>query len=468
MPKKARELSALEVKRLSIPGLHAVGGVAGLHLQIQPTGGRSWILRTTVGARRVDMGLGGFPDVPLVAARERAREARVLVRQGIDPVQQKREARSALMVASAKALTFDEAARRFMESKTKEFANPKHAAQWKTTLETYASPIIGRLPVDRIELAHVVQVLQPIWEKKTETASRVRGRIESVLAWATVSGFRSGDNPAKWKGGLDVVLPKPSKIRKVTHHAALPWQSVPGFMVELRKQDGMGARALEFAILTAARSGEVRGATWAEIDLDAKLWTVAAVRMKAKKPHRVPLHGDVLKLLAALPRLGDSEFVFPSARGGALSDMTLSGVLRRMNVGAVPHGFRSSFKDWARSTTRFPDEVSELALAHVSTDATRAAYARDELLPQRAKLMTAWCQFVNTKPDEGSNVLPMKAKTQTRLDAYLAAELAILQAQEVSSEGRAQKVASLADVRAEIARLQAQVNREAAAAAGES
>lgn len=405
MPKKARELSALEVKRLSSPGLHAVGGVAGLHLQIQPSGGRSWILRTTVGARRVDMGLGGFPDVPLVAARDRAREARDLIAQGIDPVQQKRETRAALMAASAKVLTFDECAGRFMASKTKEFANPKHAAQWKSTLETYASPIIGKLPVDRIELAHVVQVLTPIWDSKTETASRVRGRIESVLSWATVSGFRSGENPARWKGGLDMVLPKPSKIRKVAHHTALPWQNVPGFMIELRKQEGMGARALEFAILTAARSGEVRGATWNEIDLQAKLWTIPAERMKAKKAHRVPLSAAAVKLLAALPHLDGSDHVFSSSRGGPLSDMTLSKVLKSMGVDAVPHGFRSSFKDWARSTTRFPDEVSELALAHVSTDATRAAYARDELLPQRAKLMAAWCQFINTKPTEGHNVL---------------------------------------------------------------
>jgi integrase len=409
MPKKARELSAMEVKRLASPGLHAVGGVAGLHMQIQATGGRSWVLRVTVGSRRVDMGLGGFPDVPLMAARERAREARDLIAHGIDPVEQKKAARAALMAAEAKVITFDECARRFMDSKTKEFSNPKHVAQWRATLDTYASPFICKLAVDRIELAHVVQVLEPIWSSKTETASRVRGRIESVLSWATVSGFRTGENPARWKGGLDIVLPKPRKISKVKHHAALPWQEVPAFMPELRQVGGMGAKALEFVILTASRSGEVRGATWDEIDMEAKLWTIPPERMKAKKAHRVPLNADALKLLNALPRLDGSNHVFPSARGGPLSDMTLSKALKSMGVDAVPHGFRSSFKDWARTSTRFPDEVSELALAHVSTDATRAAYARDELLPQRTKLMDAWGQYINT-PATNGKLLFLKGK----------------------------------------------------------
>jgi integrase len=397
MPKKAKELSPLEVRRLEKPGLHAVGGVAGLLLQVTPTGARSWILRVTVGSRRRDLGLGGFPDVPLTDARDKAREARELIAQGIDPAEQKKAAKAALMAAEAKIITFNECARRYLKSKTKEFSNPKHAAQWESTLNTYASPFIGKLAVDKIEMAHIMQVLTPIWDSKTETASRVRGRVESVLSWATVSGFRTGENPARWKGGLDIVLPKPRKITKVKHHTALPWQEVPAFMPDLRKLGGMGAKALEFAILTAARSGEVRGATWDEIDLKGKLWTIPAERMKAKKAHRVPLNADALKLLKALPRLGGSNHVFPSARGGPLSDMTLSKALKSMGVDAVPHGFRSSFKDWARTSTRFADEVSELALAHVSTDATRAAYARDELLPQRTKLMDSWGDFITGK-----------------------------------------------------------------------
>jgi len=407
MPKKAKELSAVEVKRLSKQGRHPVGGVAGLLMQVTPTGAKSWVMRVVVGTRRRDLGLGGYPDVPLASAREKAREARDLIALGVSPTEQKKAAKAALMAGEAKSVTFDECARRFLVSKTKEFANPKHAAQWRTTLETYASPLIGKLPVDRIELAHVVQVLEPIWSNKTETASRVRGRIESVLSWATVSGFRTGENPARWKGGLDIVLPKPNKIAKVKHHTSQPWQTMPEFMPGLREQAGMGAKALEFAILTAARSGEVRGATWDEINLKAKLWIIPAGRMKSKKAHSVPLNDNAVKLLNALPRLDGVNHAFPSARGGALSDATLGKVLRTMGLDAVPHGFRSSFKDWARACTRFPDELSELALAHVSTDATRAAYARDELLPQRTKLMEAWGKFVNTPAVKGDNVLPI-------------------------------------------------------------
>lgn len=409
MPRKAKELSAAEVKRITDPGLHAVGGVSGLLLQVTATGARSWILRYSTGEVRYstngkpyprlrDMGLGGFPDVTLAQARERAREARDRLHNGIDPVAERRAARDAMRAASAKRVTFDECARQYIASKSKEFQNAKHTAQYQSTLRTYASPIIGKMPVDGIELAHIVKVLEPIWMEKTETASRLRGRIEAVLAWATVSGFRQGDNPARWRGNLEVALPKPRKIAKVKHHAALPWQEVPAFMVELRKQAGLGARALEFTILTAARSGEVRGATWDEIDLDAKLWTIPAERMKAAKAHRVPLSPAAVAMLKDTPRLDGSPYVFAAARGGQLSDMTLSKVLRSMQVPATVHGFRSSFKDWARSNTRYADEVSELALAHVNNDQTRAAYARDELLPQRAKLMTDWARYVNTKP----------------------------------------------------------------------
>jgi integrase len=360
------------------------------------------------------MGLGGYPDVTLAQAREKAREAREQLDKGIDPVEQRKTARAAMRAANAKRVTFDEAARQYLASKTKEFKNDKHVAQWETTLKTYASPILGALPVDSIEIGHVVQVLKPIWDEKTETASRLRGRIEAVLAWATVSGFRQGDNPARWRGNLEVALPKPKKITRVKHFAALPWQDVPAFIEELHKQKGQGAKALEFAILTAARSGEVRGATWDEIDMDGKLWTIPAERMKAGKPHRVPLTPAALALLKPLPRLDGSPYVFASARGGMLSDMTLSKVLRSMEITATVHGFRSSFKDWARSSTRYADEVSELALAHVNNDATRAAYARDELLPQRAKLMNEWTRYVTTKPTPagGNNVVQIKKKVK--------------------------------------------------------
>ncbi|MFO7593449.1 MAG: integrase arm-type DNA-binding domain-containing protein [Pseudomonadota bacterium] len=404
MPKKAKELSPLEVKRLASPGLHAVGGVAGLLLQVTPTGARSWVLRATVGAKRRDIGLGGFPDVTLAQARERAREAREQIRQGIDPVEQRRAARDALRAEQAKRLTFDDAAKQFLARKSSEFKNAKHAAQWGSTLETYASPIIGKLPVDRIELAHIVQVLEPIWTTKTETATRLRGRIESVLAFATASGFREGDNPARWRGNLDAVLPKPRKLAKVTHHRALPFDQMPDFMIELRKREGMGARALEFAILTAARSGEVRGATWAEINLDAKLWTIPADRMKAGKEHTVPLSTAAVKLLKALPRMKGNDHLFPAPRGGQLSDMSLSAVTKRMGVDAVPHGFRSTFRDWCAERTHYPNEVAEMALAHTIGNKVEAAYRRGDLLLKRARLMADWCKFINSPARSGEVV----------------------------------------------------------------
>jgi len=407
VPKKAKELSALQVRRLKQPGLNAVGGVAGLHLQVKESGARSWILRVQIGDRRRDVGLGGFPDVTLGAARDNARQIREQIRQGIDPIAARKAEQDALRSAEAKRFTFNQAAAACYKAKAREFRNSKHSAQWKGTLDTYVSPVIGSLPVDQIELAHVVQVLEPIWETKTETASRVRGRIESVLSWAAVSGYRSRYNPACWKDNLEHIFPKPSKVRTVNHHAALPWPKIGAFMAELSKREGVAARALEFAILTAARSGEVRHAMWDEIDLDAKLWTIPAERMKAEKQHCVPLSPPAIKLLKALPRLQGSPYVFAAPRGGPLSDMSLSAVTRRMKVDAVPHGFRSSFKDWCRSCTSYPDEVSELALAHVNSDATRAAYARDELLPKRARLMRDWARYCGTVQRKG-DVVPIE------------------------------------------------------------
>ena len=299
MPKKAPERSPLWVKRCRAPGLHAVGGVDGLYLHVRPEttqddgtkrpGARSWILRVKVGDRRPEMGLGGFPDVTLEQARQRAREARDQIRQGIDPVAARKAAQDLLRASQAKRITFDEAAKLCHAVKAAQFKNRKHAAQWISTLVEYASPVVGDMPVADVELAHVIAVLTPIWTAKTETASRVRGRIEDVLDWATVNQYRTGDNPAKWTGNLEHALPRPSKVRTVEHHAALPWADVGAFMAQLRAHRGTGARALEFAILTAARSGEVRLATWGEIDLQNKIWTVPAERMKAGKEHRVPL-----------------------------------------------------------------------------------------------------------------------------------------------------------------------------------
>lgn len=403
MPKKARELSATAVRRLARPGLHPVGGVAGLALQVRDTGARSWILRATVGERRRDIGLGGFPDVPLAQARDRARDAREQIGRGIDPVGERQSARVALMSAQSTRITFDQAARRYVSSKSLEFKNHKHAKQWSATLKTYASPGIGTLPVADVELRHIVQILEPIWTTKTETASRLRGRIENVLAWATVSGFRHGDNPARWKGHLDAVLPKKSKVHTVKHHEAMPWADLPAFMVALRaRTESTAARCLEFAILTATRSGEARLATWAEMDLKAAVWEIPGARMKAGRTHRVPLSPDAVKLLKALPKFKDSPYVFAAPRGGPLSDAALSALLDRMKVAAVPHGFRSTFRDWVSERTAFPRDVAEMALAHTIGDKVEAAYRRGELMAKRTRLMAQWATFLSTPISKAS------------------------------------------------------------------
>ncbi len=401
MPKRAKELSAVEVRRITERGVHPVGGVAGLLLRVSPTGSRAWILRATVGAKRRDIGLGAFPDVALAQAREQARAYRAKIREGIDPVAERQAARQALIASQRKRLTFAEAAKRKHASIRNEFRNTKHQKQWLSSLEQHAFPVLGALDVSEIEVSHVLAVLEPIWQAKTETASRVRQRIEAVLAWAIAAGHRDGQNPAQLQNNLAALLPAASKIRKRRHHPALDWDQTPAFMADLRERSGMSARALEFAILTAARSAEVRLATWDEIDFDNALWTVPADRIKAKKQHRVPLSADAVALLRALPRMVDSSYPFTGQAGRPLSDNTLLSVTKRMESPAVPHGFRSSFKDWARNKTRFADEVSELALAHVNSDATRAAYARDELLTQRRDLMTQWAAFLRTGTHTG-------------------------------------------------------------------
>jgi len=410
MPKKARELSPIEVQRLSKPGFHAVGGVSGLHLRIQDSGARSWILRVVVGNKRRDMGLGGFPEIPIKTARDEARRYKNQIREGLDPIIQRRTAKAALIEDQAKQITFKEAARRCHQSKVHEFRSVKHGNDWIRSLEMHAFPKIGNLPVGQVELPQIMQVLEPIWHDRTETATRVRQRLESVLTWASVSKLRSGENPARWEGNLKELLANPSKLKKVEHHPALPWQQMGQFMADLRQREGMAARALEFAILTAARSGEVRGMMVKEIDYVTKIWTVPAGRIKAGKEHKVPLSPEAISLLKSLPDNDKSQYVFPAVRNGQLSDMSLIAVVRRMGLKVVPHGFRSTFKDWARSCTSYPDEVSELALAHVNSDSTRAAYARDELLPQRTRMMKDWAKFCNTVLPTSKNVSQIKRK----------------------------------------------------------
>lgn len=415
MPKVTKELSAVEVKRLTRPGLHAVGGVRGLYLQVTKSGARSWILRYATGEvryskagkpfkARKDAGLGGYPTVSLKQARERAQTLQDKLWQGIDPIEERKAVKGALLAAQSRGITFDDCARQFLKNKTAEFSNPKHAAQWENTLRDYASPVIGKLPVAEVTLPHIVKILEPIWQTKTETATRVRGRIESVLAYATASGFREGDNPARWKGNLDAVLPKPTKLKKVQHHKALPWQEINDFMVKLRQREGMAARCLEFTILTGLRSGEVRGARWDEIDLQAKTWTVPAERMKMKKSHTVPLCVDAIILLEQLPRFEGNDLVFPGARGGVLSDVGLTKPIRAMGYDVTVHGFRSTFRDWMSERTSYPHHVAEMALAHAVGNAVERAYRRGDLLAKRTNLMRDWCRFINSPARSGEVV----------------------------------------------------------------
>lgn len=410
MPKIVPEKSALEVARLRAPGLVPVGTVPGLCLQITPTGARSWILRVKIGSKRRDMGLGAYPAVTLAQAREKARHARELIDQGQDPILERERKQSKLRAEQASVITFEAAARSFMDAKSAEWSNPKHAAQWTATLATYAYPVIGRLHVADVKQTHVLQILQPIWATKTETASRLRGRIENILDWAKARGYRKDDNPARWRGHLDKLLSAPEKTTKTVHHPAVPINEAAAFYVALSQRHGMAARALEFALLTAARSGEVRGAVWAEFDLNAGLWIVPAERMKARKEHRVPLSTSTIGILRALPRLEGSEFVFPAPRAGALSDMALTGVMRRMELKFVPHGLRSTFRDWAAERTNYPTELAEMALAHTVGDKVEAAYRRGDMLERRAHMMQAWADFLAAPQVDGEKVVPMKTR----------------------------------------------------------
>ena len=392
VPRVAVELSDAVVRRLGA-GKHSVGGVPGLLLCVSESGARSWVLRVTTGGKRRDIGMGGYPGVTLSQARQRAREAREAIWRGVDPVAERKARRSALLADQAKAVTFAEVAAEYVRKKAREFKTAKQRQKLETQLSKYALPELGRLVVGDIGRAHVERVLRPIWESKNETASRVRLHIEAILDLAGVKGLRAGDNPARWRGNLSLSFAAAAKVSPVTHHRALPVADMPAFMAELRTMEGMGARALEFAILTAARSGEVRGATWSEIDTDKALWTIPAERMKGGKAHRVPLTTRALDVLASVPRFAGKPFVFVSSRGTQLSDMTISAVTRRMGVDAVPHGFRATLRTWAQECTSYPEEVVELALAHVNSDATRAAYARSELLDKRRRLMGDWERF---------------------------------------------------------------------------
>ncbi len=407
MPKLAKELTAIEVRRLITPGLHAVGTVSGLCLCVKPTGARSWVLRTKIGTRRAELGLGGYPTVTLADAIEAARDALRKIRAGVDPAAERRATRKTV------EWTFKRCAEAYIESHRAGWRNAKHATQWENTLSTYVYPKFGHKHVRDVSKGDVLAVIEPEWSTKNETMVRVRNRIELVLAWAVQREYRpEGPNPARWRGNLDT-LPKPSKVNNRKHFEAVAIDDMHAFMKRLQEAAGQGARALEFAILTASRTGAVRAATWDEIDLESRIWTTPGEKMKSGRPHRVPLSPRAVELLKALPRMAGTELVFPGVQGKAMSDMSLTAVMRRMDLSAVPHGFRSTFSDWCAERTATPAEVREMALAHAVGDKTEEAYRRGDLFDKRRQLMEMWADFLATAPAQG-NVVEMKKTRATR------------------------------------------------------
>lgn len=412
MARGTGKLSARAVAAAAEPGWYDDGG--GLRLQVTKSGAKSWVYRFMLAGKSREMGLGALADVSLAEARNAATEARKLVKAGTDPIAQRESqreaARASEALALARAMTFRQCAEAYIEAHKAGWGNEKHRLQWPSTMRDYVFPVFGALSVQDIDLPMVMKAVEPIWTAKTSTASKVRGRIEAVLDWATVRGFRKGDNPARWRGQLAHLLPAPSKVRKVKHHAALPYAEMNAFMVELRKRDGISPRAFEFAVLTAARRGEVLGATWGEIDMEARTWIIPAERMKASRDHRVPLSEPALAILRTMDehRLGD--VVFPGSSGRPLSKMSLERLLARMGrTDMTTHGCRSSFRDWCAERTGYPNEMAEMALAHAVGNQVEAAYRRGDLFEKRRRMMDDWATFCNTMPAEsGATVVPMR------------------------------------------------------------
>jgi integrase len=420
MARVLEKLSPAAVKNANKPGMYGDGGGLWLHVGPNAIGedgkptktGKSWIFRFMLDGKAREMGLGPLHTIGLSEARDLARACRKQVLEGIDPLETKHAKRKARKLEAAKAITFKACAAKYIAANKAGWRNAKHADQWDATLETYVYPVIGGLSVGEIDTGHVTKILEPIWTTKSETASRVRGRIESVLSYAATHKWLAGENPARWRGHLENVLPKKSKVAKVEHHAALPWRDVGTFMKALAREKGVAALALRFAILTAARTGEVIGARWSEIDLAQKVWTVPAERMKAEREHRVPLTDEVMAILEEAEKLrhGESDFVFPGAKKDAsLSNMAMLVLLRRMGRGDITaHGFRSTFRDWAAETGQ-PADIAEAALAHAVGNKTAAAYQRGDLLDRRRKLMEAWVAFCSRVPAADGNVVEMRA-----------------------------------------------------------
>ncbi|MDP1649589.1 MAG: integrase arm-type DNA-binding domain-containing protein [Rubrivivax sp.] len=404
------KLSATAVAKKKKPGHYGDGG--GLWLQVSTVGTKSWVFRFTLNGKAREMGLGALHTVTLADARDKAADCRKQVLDGTDPIEARGAQRLTSQAAAARALTFDQCAGQYIETHRSGWRNEKHAEQWTNTLATYASPVFGKLPVAAVDTALVLKVLTPIWAVKTETAKRVRGRVESVLSWAAAQKLRTGENPARWKGHLDNLLAPPEKVTRVEHHAALPYVEMGEFMQALRAEQGTSARAVELIILTAARTSEVFNATRDEFDLDAGIWTVPGERMKAGKPHRVPLSDAALALIKSSISDTGSSYIFPGAREGRpLSNMAGLMLLKRMGrADLTVHGFRSSFRDWAAEQTNFPREIAEAALAHTVESKVEAAYQRGDLLLKRSKLMQAWADYC-ARPVAAANVVNLSNRS---------------------------------------------------------
>lgn len=410
MPRKlSNALTPLAVKNAK-PGRHADGG--GLHLLVKETGARSWVYRFMLKGKSRDIGLGaaGQGGISLADARTARDALRLKVKAGIDPLEERqREATEALAAAQAAAIagmTFKAVAEAYISANEASWRNDKHRQQWRNTLASYVYPVMGELPVADIGTAHVLKILEPIWQDKPETASRIRGRIETVLDAAKARGYREGENPARWRGHIAQILPPRSRLTR-GHHKAMPYEAIPAFMAKLREREAMAALALEFVILTATRTSEVLGATWAEVDLDKAIWTVPAARMKAGKEHRIPLSPRAVEILEAVKPLGKAS-LFPADKGGKLSTMAMSMLLRRMKLDCTVHGFRSGFRDWAAECTGYAHEVCEMALAHVIGNKSEAAYRRGDLFDKRRRLMADWATYCASDGAAGAKVSPIR------------------------------------------------------------
>lgn len=399
----------MAITHAQLEGMYPDG--AGLYLQVGPNGNKSWIFRFTLNGRPREMGLGPLHVVNLAAARAKADECRRLKLEGIDPIEARRASRAQAKLEAAKSITFKQCAKAYIDGHRSGWRNAKHADQWTNTLKSYADPVFGSLAVSAIDTKLVLKAIEPIWMTKTETASRLRGRIEAILAWAAVHEYRSGENPARWRGHIDKLLPEPSRVRRIKHHSALPYDEMAEFITHMRAQEGVGGRALEFLILTAARTGEVLHARWDEIDLANRLWKIPGERMKNRKPHRVPLSQPAIAILECLDTREAGKIVFQKpGLDKPFSDNALLAVLRRMNRSDLTaHGFRSTFRDWAADCTDYPEAVVEMALAHTVSDKVLAAYRRTDLFARRKHLMDDWAQFCKAT-DDVQTVITLQAK----------------------------------------------------------